>query len=285
MLGGYYYRCYFIFIFFKPKRERHAHTKLWDLFNMILANAFCLFFFLGKYLQVASLGATRGCARSGARWKLGTRGWGWGLRAGRHGRHRESTAVLGDRARAPGGGSGEANSPGGSEGGSRAVAGWLRGGLRRRLPTFKPSPHALTRRRARTHAYLQAVITLISLKITGSICSNLGRKKLQLLAWKKGGRGKAVWELARQSPFSWLPSESLNFCRRSWFGRSRGALVVTSHLPISLRKAPYFLTLGSTLQVSSYLMPPFPPILKPAGRQRAGMQRGVQGLQSNRPGA
>lgn len=69
---------------------------------MILANAFCLFFFLGKYLQVASLGATRGCARSGARWKLGTRGWGWGLRAGRHGRHRESAAVLGDRARAPG---------------------------------------------------------------------------------------------------------------------------------------------------------------------------------------
>lgn len=151
LLGGYYYRCYFIFIFFKPKRERHAHTKLWDLFNMILANAFCLFFFLGKYLQVASLGATRGCARSGARWKLGTRGWGWGLRAGRHGRHWESAAVLGDRARAPGGGSGEANSPGGSEGGSRAVADWLRGGLRRRLPTFKPSPHALTRRRARTH--------------------------------------------------------------------------------------------------------------------------------------
>lgn len=69
----------FYFYFFKPKRERHAHTKLWDLFNMILANAFCLFFFLGKYLQVASLGATRGCARSGARWKLGTRGWGWGL--------------------------------------------------------------------------------------------------------------------------------------------------------------------------------------------------------------
>lgn len=57
------------------------------------------------------------------------------------------------------------------------VARWLRGGLRRRLPTFKPSPHALTRRRARTHAYLQAVITLISLKIMGSICSNLGRKK------------------------------------------------------------------------------------------------------------
>lgn len=279
MLGGYYYRCYFIFIFLNL-REKDTHTKLWDLFNMILANAFCLFFFLGEYLQVASLGATPGCARSGARWKLATRGWGWGLRAGRHGRHRESAAVLGDRAGAPGRG----RLWGGSERGSRAVAGWLRGGLRR-LPTFKPSPHALTRRRARTHAYLQAVITLISHKITGSICSNLGRKKLQLLAWKKGGRGKAVWELARQPLLSWLPSESLDFCRRSWFGRSQGALVVTSHLPISLRKAPYFLTLGSTLQVSSYPMPPFPPIPKPDGRQRAGLQSSVQGLQSNRPGA
>lgn len=78
-----------LFLFFKPKGERHIHTKLWDLFNMILANAFCLFFFLGEYLQVASLGVTRGCARSVAHWKLGMRGWAWGLQAGRRGRHRE----------------------------------------------------------------------------------------------------------------------------------------------------------------------------------------------------
>lgn len=57
-----------LFLFFKPKGERHIHTKLWDLFNMILANAFCLFFFLGEYLQVASLWATRGCAHSVAHW-------------------------------------------------------------------------------------------------------------------------------------------------------------------------------------------------------------------------
>lgn len=68
----------FYFYFLNPKeKDRHTHTQLWDLFNMILANAFCLFFFLGEYLQVASLGATPGCARSGARWKLGT-GVGWG---------------------------------------------------------------------------------------------------------------------------------------------------------------------------------------------------------------
>lgn len=88
LLGCYYYRCYFYFS--KPKGERHIHTKLWDLFNMILANAFCLFFFLGEYLQVASLGVTRGCARSVAHWKLGMRRWAWGLRAGRRGKHRES---------------------------------------------------------------------------------------------------------------------------------------------------------------------------------------------------
>lgn len=91
----------FYFYFLNLREKRRTHTKLWDLFNMILANAFCLFFFLGEYLQVASLGATPGCARSGARWKLGTRGWGWGLREGRRGRHRES-AVLGDWAGAPG---------------------------------------------------------------------------------------------------------------------------------------------------------------------------------------
>ncbi|EDL35875.1 glial cell line derived neurotrophic factor family receptor alpha 2, isoform CRA_a, partial [Mus musculus] len=44
----------FYFYFFKPKGERHIHTKLWDLFNMILANAFCLFFFLGEEFYEAS---------------------------------------------------------------------------------------------------------------------------------------------------------------------------------------------------------------------------------------
>ena len=72
----------------------------------------------------------------------------------------------------------------------------------------------------------------------------------------------------------------MGFGRRSWFGRLRGVLVVTSYLPISLRNAPYLSTLCSTLQVSPYPRPPFPSQM---GRWSSGLQMGVQGLQEQQP--
>ena len=132
----------------------------------------------GEYLQVASLGVTRGCARSVAHWKLGMRGWAWGLQAGRRGRHREI---------APGW------EPGPGAPGSRTAWEALEEGAVQRLAgcaedregDFQHSNHLRTHSRAararthtHTHSYLQAVIAL---KIMGSICNNLGRKKMQLL--------------------------------------------------------------------------------------------------------
>lgn len=99
-------------------------------------------------------------------------------------------------------GSREPNCPGGSRGGSCAAASWLRGGPRRRLPTFKPSPHALPRRartHTDTHSYLQAVIALISLKIMGSICNNLGRKKNATLGVSERKEGERL--AGRYPPF------------------------------------------------------------------------------------
>lgn len=89
---------------------------------MILANVFCLLFFLGEYLRAASRGGGARCRALGSRRKAGNA---TGERGGHRGR-------LAGRARRgePGLGSGEPSGLGGVDAGgeTRAAAGWLRGG-------------------------------------------------------------------------------------------------------------------------------------------------------------
>lgn len=71
-------RCWAIIIVVIVFTQGRETQKLWDLFNMILTNAFCILFFLGEYLRAAgqlfrgSPGAAR-CRALGAGERLGTR--------------------------------------------------------------------------------------------------------------------------------------------------------------------------------------------------------------------
>lgn len=84
-----------------------------------------------------------------------------------------------------------------------------------------PAPRAHTH--TDTHSYLQAVIALISLKIMGSICNNLGRKKNATLGVKDRREGERLAGSYQACPL-WKALESVGFGRRSWFGRLRESL-------------------------------------------------------------
>lgn len=146
---------------------------------MILANVFCLLFFLGEYLRAGRAacppepGGPRGTARSVAGEKPGTRGAS-GARAGDRRGERAAERAGPPRCRIEPGRAARQR----AEGREPPPAGYA-GGLGRRLGT--PSPHT------RTLAYSHTMLALISLKIMGSNCGNLRKKNTNSRSGREEG--------------------------------------------------------------------------------------------------
>lgn len=148
------------------------------------------------------------------------------------------------------------------------MAGYTRGSGRR-LRAAKPSPHT------RTHTLvIHTRIALISLEIT----DNLRKKKIQLLIWKRGGRGETQCREGKILPVSPFPAprsivvEGMGVSpgAPSWTSVREG-LAAIPHLTINLWKMQpvtnslnLFLRLYSLVHFSSLCLPPPPsPVCPP----------------------
>lgn len=158
---------------------------------MILANVFCLLFFLGEYLWAGRAasppepGGPRGTARSVAGEEPGTRGAS-GARAGDRRGERAAERAGPRRCRTQRGRAARLR----AEGREPRLAGYA-GGSGRRLGTPRPSPHTRTHAHTHTRLLTHNASTHFS-QNNGFKLRQLKKKESQLLIWKRGGWGEAL---------------------------------------------------------------------------------------------